>query len=243
MLDKEGTWYFKTAYAALLSENWQKITEEIACQLNSKVLEYYFKHISTVKAGGYYEYRAQYVNPIPCKTEDTGDVFGTLRDRARKIVATIDLDSKADRFPEAYLGEYDGEMEYITYEWQTRRYPVSAEVQGGTEGEFMVQAGRSDTINDPAIYSNDREARKRRAEYVQRAVDGRSVKSGEETTIPIPRSDDGVHELIDALEEDRKEVESTDIDALEAEIDEAVYYLFGLDKQEQEVIEEYLEVF
>ena len=28
MLDEEGTWYFKTAYAALLSEDWQELTED-----------------------------------------------------------------------------------------------------------------------------------------------------------------------------------------------------------------------
>jgi hypothetical protein len=243
MLDEEGTWYFKTAYAALLSEEWQEITEEIACQLNSKALEYYFKHISTVKAGGYYEYRAQYVNPIPTVTKGDSSVFETMRKRAGEIVDAIDLDSKTDRFPEAYLGEYDGELQYLTYEWQTRRYPVDAEVQGDVDGEFTVQAGRSDTISDPVMYSEDWEARKRRAEYVHAAVDGRNVKSGAETTIPIPRSDAGVEELLDRLAADRREVEATDIEALEAEIDDAVYDLFGLDDAEREVIEEYLEVF
>ena len=130
MLDEEGTWYFKTAYAALLSEDWQGLTEEIACQLNSKALEYYFKHISTVKAGGYYEYRAQYVNPIPCITEDGADRFPAMRERAGEIVDAIDLDSKTERFPEAYLGEYDGELDFLTYEWQTRRYSVDATIEG-----------------------------------------------------------------------------------------------------------------
>ena len=82
-----------------------------------------------------------------------------------------------------------------------------------------------------------------RARYVYEAVNGRRVKSGEETSIPIPRSDDGVDELLGALDEDRREVESTDIEGLEAEIDEAVYDLFGLTDEECEVIEEYLEVF
>jgi phage terminase Nu1 subunit (DNA packaging protein) len=40
-----------------------------------------------------------------------------------------------------------------------------------------------------------------------------------------------------------KKVEGTDIDALEAEIDEAVYDLFDLDESEREVIEEYLDIF
>jgi type I restriction-modification system DNA methylase subunit len=243
MLDKKGTWYFKTAYAALLNEDWQHLTEEIASQLNSAPLEYYFKHVSTVKASGFYEYRAQYVNPIPCITEDETGGFETMRDRADEIVDNIDLDSRTDRFPEAYLGEYDGQIDYITYEWQTRRYPISAEVQGGVDGDFTVQAGNTDTITDPAMYSDTHEARKKRAEYVCTAVNGRNAKSGGEMTIPIPQSDDGVEELLTRLEEDKREVEETDIDKLEAEIDEAIYDLFDLTDDEQEVIEEYLEVF
>ena len=166
-----------------------------------------------------------------------------MRERAGEIADSIDLDSKTDRFPEAYLGDYDGELEYITYEWQTRRYPVSAEVQGDVEGDFTVQAGRSDVINDPAMYSDDRDARKRRAEYVHAAVDGRNVKSGEETTIPIPRRDDGIAELLGHLEADRNEVESVNIEDLEDEIDDAVYDLFDLTEDEREVVEDYLEVF
>jgi hypothetical protein len=243
MLDSEGSWYFKTAYGIELEEPHRNFTKEMACQLNSKALDFYFKHITTVKMGGYYEYRSQYVEKLPCKTEDTAGVFNVMRDRAEEIVATIDLDSKTERFPEAYLGDYDGELDYISYEWQTRRYPVNADVQGDMDGNFTVQAGRSDTISDPAMYSDDREARKKRAEYVLAAVDGRNVKSGGETTIPIPRSDDGVSKLLDQLEADRETVRQTDIDGLEADIDEAVYDLFDLTEEEREVVEDYLEVF
>ncbi|MDY6776055.1 MAG: TaqI-like C-terminal specificity domain-containing protein, partial [Halobacteria archaeon] len=243
MLDEVGTWYYKTAYSVLLEDDYRDLTEEMACQLNSKALDFYFKHITTVKMGGFYEYRSQYVEKLPCKTEDSAGAFGTMRERAGEIVDTIDRDSKNDRFPEAYLGDYDGELDYVTYEWQTRRYPVNAEMQGDVDGDFTVQAGRSDTINDPAMYSDDREMRKKRAEYVHAAVDGRNVKSGEETTIPIPRTDEGVEELLSNLEEDRKEVRQTDIEELEADIDEAVYDLFDLTEEERQVIEEYLEVF
>jgi hypothetical protein len=227
----------------LLAEEYRDLTEEMACQLNSKVLDFYFKHITTVKMGGYYEYRSQYVEELPCLTEDRAGVFDTMRDRVDEIVDTIDLDSRTDRFPEAYLGEYDGQLDYIEYEWQTRRYPVNADVQGDVDGEFTVQAGRTDTISHPAMYSDDREARKKRAEYVCTAVNGRNVRRNEEMTIPIPQSDGGVKELLDRLEEDRREVEQTDIDVLEAEIDQAVYDLFDLTADERNVIEEYLEVF
>ena len=85
--------------------------------------------------------------------------------------------------------------------------------------------------------------RSRRAEYVHAAVDGRNVKSGEEMTVPIPRSDDGVEELLNRLEADREEVERLNIDDLEADIDEAVYDLFELTENDREVVEEYLDVF
>lgn len=39
--------------------------------------------------------------------------------RNRKIGDTIDLGNETDRFPEAYRGDYDGELNYVTYEWQT----------------------------------------------------------------------------------------------------------------------------
>lgn len=236
MLDEVGTWYFKTAYAVLLSEEYQELTKEMTCQLNSKVLEFYFKHITTIKAGGYYEYRSQYIEPMPCVTEDDGN-FRNLREKTDTIIDALDLDTKTERFPEAYLGDFEGELDYIDYEWQTRRYPVDAHIQAQADGTFAVEAGRSDSITDPRMNSQDR------AKYAHAAVDGRNVKSGEEVSIPIPRRDEDVRALLDALEEDKGTVENTDIGELEAEIDEAVYEMFELTEEEREVIEEYLEVF
>ncbi|RDI72885.1 Eco57I restriction-modification methylase domain-containing protein [Halopelagius longus] len=243
MLDEKGTWYFKTAYAALLTEKYQDITEEIASQLNSNPLEFYFKHISTVKAGGYYEYRAQYVNPIPCIVDNQGSAFPKLRKKAGKVADTIDIRGKTNRFPEAYLGDFDGELGYIDYQWQTRRYPVNADIQELADGRFAVTAGRSDEITAPQMDKGDRDDRKLRAKYVHAAVDGRNMKKGEEQNIPIPKRTEDVKQLIEALEGDEQTVEETSIEALEAEIDEVVYDLFDLTEDERQVIEDYLEVF
>ena len=93
------------------------------------------------------------------------------------------------------------------------------------------------------MHADNREDRKRRAEYVHAAVDGRNVKSGEETVVPISRRDDGVEEQLARLAADREEVARTDIETLEAEIDRAVYDLFDLTDEEREVVEDYLGVF
>lgn len=243
MIDEPGTWYFTTAYGVLLTLGFRDITQEIACQLNSKALDFYFKHITTVKAGGYYEYRSQYVEKLPSITQDSDGEFNMLRNTATEITDSIDLKSKTDRFPEAYLGDFDGNLGYINYEWQTRRYPVNADIQQKTDGRFAVTAGRSDEITDPLMDSGDREEQKLRAKYVHAAVDGRNMKKGEEQTIPIPQSRAGVEQLIESLEEDRQAVNETSIEDLESEIDQVVYDLFDLSDDEREVIEDYLEVF
>jgi hypothetical protein len=243
MSDSEGTWYFTTPYSVLLDDERSSLSKEMTAQLNSKVLDFYFKHIAALKDNGFYEYLNQYITPVPCVVRQSGTNFSRIRQTVNNILSTLHTENKLGRFPEAYLGNFAGELDLIEYEWQTRRNPVSAEIQGDVDGDFTVQAGRSDEINDPAMYSDDRDARKRRAEYVHAAVDGRSVKSGEETTIPIPRSDDGVVELLERLEADRAEVEETDIAELEAEIDDAVYDLFDLTAEERAVVEDYLEVF
>jgi len=243
MVDAVGVWYFKTAYGIQLLPKIDELTEVVAAELNSKPLDFYFKHITTVKAGGFYEYRAQYLEQLPTITDDEASSFDTIRSRADQIVTTLDLENKTERFPEAYLGEFDGDLGYIDYEWQTRRYPVKAEIQEKTDGRFAVTAGRSDEITDPLMDRGDREEQKLRAQYVHAAVGGRNMKKGEEQTIPIPRSQAGVEALVAALEADRQTVAETSIDGLEAEIDETVYDLFNLTEDERDVIEDYLDVF
>ena len=242
MVDDIGTWYFKAAYGVQLEDEFKDRTEVFAALLNSNALDFYLKHYTTLKVDGYYKYTTNYLTPLPIAWGDDDD-----RDDIRKLISTIttalDTKSKTGRFPEAYLGGYDGELDYITYEWQTRRYPVNAKIEEDEDSEFTVQAGRSDVITDAAMYAADQDTKKRRATYVREAVDGRKVKSGETTTIPIPRSDEGVRTLLKSLHSDETTVAETDLDELEETVNVAVYEMFGIRPEEQAVIEEYLETF
>jgi hypothetical protein len=242
MLDDVGTWYFKAAYGVQLEDEFRDRTDTLAALLNSNALDFYLKHYTTLKVDGFYKYTTNYLTPLPIAWGNENDRT-EVRNLISVITTALDTESKTERFPEAYVGEYDGEIEYITYEWQTRRYPVEAEIQGGVDGEFTVQAGRSDVITDPAMYSNDRDQRKRRAKYVREAVNGRKVRSGETTTIPIPRDDEGVDELLGALRSDEVTISETDPAELENEINDIIYDLFDLTPKQQDVIETYLETF
>lgn len=242
MVDEVGTWYFKAAYGVQLEDEFKERTETFAALLNSNALDFYLKHYTALKVDGYYKYTTNYLTPLPIVWGDESDRI-RIRNLVSEVATALDTGSKTKRFPETYIGEYDGELEYITHEWQTRRYPVNAEVQDDVDGQFRVQAGRSDVITDPAMYASDQDARKRRAEYVREAVNGRNVKNGETTEIPIPRSDSGIDALLDTLGSDKASVAETDLDELEETINDTVYKMFGITPEEQDVIEEYLKTF
>ena len=69
------------------------------------------------------------------------------------------------------------------------------------------------------------------------------MKSGETTTIPIPRSDKGVETLLEALCSDETTVTETDLDELEETVNDVVYDMFSITPEEQGVLEGYLETF
>jgi hypothetical protein len=242
MLDDVGTWYFKAAYGVQLEDEFKEQTDTFAALLNSNALDFYLKHYTALKVDGYYKYTTNYLTPLPITWGDDED-RADLRNKISTITTALDTQSKTERFPEAYIGEYDGELDYITYEWQTRRYPVDAELQEDEDGNFVVQAGNSDEISDAAMHAHGRDARERRATYVYEAVNGRNVKSGDETTIPIPRSDEGVEDLLEELRADESVLHEAATDDLEEEINDVVYEMYGITPEEQNVIEDYLEIF
>lgn len=66
---------------------------------------------------------------------------------------------------------------------------------------------------------------------------------GEQTTIPIPRQNAGVEQLLEEMQSDEDNVVETDTDALEDDVNDVVYEMFSITQDEQDVIEEYLETF
>ena len=240
-LDKGGRYILNKVFFFHPNEIENLSSEFLLGLLNSSTLEFSLKQTSSPLQNGYYQFLTRYQKRLPIKLDETlGERVGAL---VEEIRSGIDLQNKVNSFPERYLRDSNDSLGYIDYEWQTRRYPVSAGIEEIDDGRFAVTAGRSDEITDPLMDRGDREERKLRAQYVHAAVDGRNMKKGEEQTIPIPRSQDGVEELIEALKTDRQTVEETSIEDLEAEIDQTVYDLFDLTDEEREVIEDYLEVF
>ncbi|WP_224268648.1 Eco57I restriction-modification methylase domain-containing protein [Haloprofundus salinisoli] len=212
--------------------------DELLGYLNSTLVGAFVKASAPSKANGYYQLSEDLLRQVPIPKKISG-----LSDYVAKIRTIVKKHNNITDFPSSYISGQSGEIDYIDYEWQTRRYPVKAKIEELDDGRFAVTAGISDEITAPQMDKGDRDDRKLRAKYVHAAVNGRNMKKGEEMNIPIPKRTDDVEQLIEALEADKQTVEETSIEDLEAEIDDTVYDLFNLTEDERNVIEDYLEVF
>lgn len=229
-----------TVYVATFDDSIRYSEMELLGLLNSSIAEFIIKQTSPPLRGRpfRYRYKTQYVNNIPLPKPGT-----RVRELATRAVECDQTLQNITSFPDVYLDDFVGDLRYIDYEWQTRRNPVDADVESLEDDRFAVTAGNSDEITDPIMDRGDREERMLRAEYIKEAVNGRNMKKGEKQTIPIPQSEEGVRQLMDDLESDKESIETTSVEDIQADIDQTVYDLFDLTDDDQEVIENYLEVF
>lgn len=229
-----------TVYVLTFSGGIPYSEKELLGLLNSSVAEFSIKQTSPPLRGKpfRYRYKSQYVNQIPLP-EDTGNI-------GKKVDEILEIESiqeKIEQFPESYLEEYNGEVSYINYTWQTNRNPVDCCIKELEGDRYSVTAGRTDEIVSPVMDRGDKVTRRLRAKYVHNSANGRSVKSGEQTSIPVPESGDGVKQLLKSLEDDKKSLEQRKVEGLESKIDQEVYDLIGLSEKSREILEKYLKVF
>ena len=69
-LDEHGEFAFTSGYGIILKESVQENMKYILGLLNSRVLDFYLKQISTMLRGGYFRYFTQYLAQLPIRTID-----------------------------------------------------------------------------------------------------------------------------------------------------------------------------
>ena len=240
MIDEDGTWLFKSAYGAPYPPEYADRRAYLSAFLNSSIFDYYLKHVTSLKSGGYYKYTTQYVGRVPIITDPDAH-SGRIEELVEQILELRDIELRTQRFPEAYLDAVDGEQRLLTHQWEESHKPVSeASYDEDLEGPIVV--AEDEQIVDDWIRDSETNA-----EYVAAAVMNRSVQAGEITRIVYPDSDATVDEMLNAWQIDRQRVADIDsrIEELETELNELIYSLFELDEEEEyrETLERFVEEF
>jgi len=140
-LDNLGQYAFTSGYGITLADTTQESPKYILGLLNSKVLDFYLKQISTTMRGGFFRYFTQFIEQLPICTIN----FSNRADKARhdQLVALVerilDLNKRlaSSKTPQEQTGYQrqiaatDGEIDRLVYE-----------LYGLTEEEIAIVEGR-----------------------------------------------------------------------------------------------------
>jgi len=87
-LDEEGQYAFVSGYGITLKDSVSEMPKYILGLLNSKVLDFYLKQVSTTLRGGFFRYFKQFIEQLPIRTIN----FNDLTDAARhdKMVTLVE---------------------------------------------------------------------------------------------------------------------------------------------------------
>ncbi|RKX92531.1 MAG: hypothetical protein DRP84_09855 [Spirochaetes bacterium] len=240
-LDEEGIYYFvgggnAGGYGIILKEGYNY--HYILGLLNSNVLEFYLKNISTIFRGRFYSYGRRFIEKLPIKLPKNKKEQKIAKEITKKvdlILKQSKIRQKVENFPDPYFDELKDQIE----EWDEITYRVKASYKSANpiiEGNKIV-LGKKDSIEDIRINS------KIKREYVLESLKGKKFSKDQEIKILLPRSDKDMETILKQHKEDKKRLEKIPISELEDEINDLVYELYGLDEEDRKVIEEFLERF
>jgi hypothetical protein len=87
-LDEKAQYAFVSGYGITLKDNVSETPKYILGLLNSKVLDFYLKQVSTTLRGGFFRYFTQFIEQLPIRTID----FSNIGEKAQhdKLVSLVD---------------------------------------------------------------------------------------------------------------------------------------------------------
>ena len=220
--------------------------------INSSILDFYLKHVSTVYSGHAYSYGDQFIKRLPIRLpRNKGEhrLGARLVELARALTQTKgELRAKEcerDTFPEPQLEKIRGRFELYPLTRlvqgipQARQIDVDrVEIQQRPDDSWEMGFGRTRLIFPS-------EAHVRVAEAWLRIQGQRRVPVEKLLDLKLPAEEHICARLLDLLEETEQEISclKSEIEEGEAALDELVAELYKLDKNDRKVIRGFLRKF
>ena len=226
----------------------------ILALVNSNVLDFYLKHLSTVYAGRSYSYGDQFIKWLPLlvpglRAKKKRKIAGQLAQLAQKLTETKGKLRAKERertaFPKSQLQKLKGRPELYPLARLVKGQPQAQQVcvaavtlQRQLDGTWVMAFGRTRLIFPS-------EAHARAAEAWLRVQRKRRVSSNEFIGLKLPAEERVCYKLLDLLAEAEREIETlrTRLEEMEEELDDYVAALYGLSNEDRKVIRLFLKRF
>jgi len=210
--------------------------------LNSKVLEFSGKHLAPFLSGRYYEYKTIYVKQFPIKLPETpqekkvADEIRDLVDRILGLNAKLHENENARRDFSSLLGKMEN-IRLDDYPSVVLSISSNKIAQIRREGSKVflnltdhIECKDEIVARYVELYLRSMENKLRKTEDIKKEICG----------VRIPKSKQDLQKVLEQYEGTEKEIRDIPdkIKSLQSEIDQRVYKLYALSKDDIQVIEE-----
>lgn len=220
--------------------------------MNSSILDFFLKHVSTVYFGHTYSYSDQFIKNLPIrlpKTKSERELAAKLEKLAQTLTETKSKlrakERERDAFPELQIAQLKERPELHLLSRLVQGKPQVAQIhvedislQKQRGGYWALTFGRSTLVFPTEAHAKLAQA------WLK--LQGRSqVETAQLMNIKLPQDDANCKKLLDLLKEADKEIEKLQklLADEEEEVNELVAEFYGLTTADRKIIREFLEKF
>lgn len=200
--------------------------------LNSKVSEYYLKRIVPIKQGGYYQYSTKYLEKLPIKLPETSEEKKIADQIIKKVDAILELNKESSIDIDGVLKDQETEKLYnlpsVSFSIKDNAKFKGIEIKANNifiNTDDHIQIKDKKVLNFVSIYLNSIAEKLKKAKDIKDQI----------YKIEVPKSDAVLKEIVRKGSIDKIDIENK-IKKLEEEINELVYEIYGITKEEKNII-------
>jgi len=208
-------------------------TKYVLGLLNSTLLEFYFKHISVYLGRSGYRYTKQHLEKLPIKLPETQEEKKIAEQIIKKVDEILELHKSRIIDIDAVLGSEETEKLYslpkVTFSISDDARFENIKVEGSKifiNSQDFIEIKDKKIRDFVEVYLNCNKEKFIKAKDVKNLI----------LNIPVPNSDEVLKDIIEKCKVDQSEIIEK-IKNLEDEINELVYQIYGITKEEKEIIE------
>jgi type I restriction-modification system DNA methylase subunit len=237
--DTDGFFFTKGAggsYSIMLNDEQKEHNPYVLGLINSKLLEFYLKQFLPIKSGSWYEYNRQYLEKLPIKLPETAEEKKIADRITKKVDEILELHKSGIVDIDAVL---EGEETEKLYNLPKVAFNISDDAKFN---KIRVDNSRIFINSQDFIEIKDKKIR----DFVEIYLNSNSEKLSKAKdvknmilNISVPKSNEVLKETIKKGGADQSQIKEK-IKKLEDEINELVYQIYGITKEERRIVEENL---
>lgn len=236
-IDKTGDIFFgPDIYGLPIVETHQKLTKYFLAILNSSLTNFFIRQVGVIHGSGYYKYEDRFIKNLPIKLPETVEEKKTANEIIKKVDEILELHKSG-------IVDIDVVIEGEETEKLYNSPKVAFNISDNAKFEKIKSDGSKIYINSQDfIEIKDKKIR----DFVEVYLNCNSKKLSKAKdvkniilNISVPKSDEILKEIIKKGGADQSQIKEK-IKKLEDAINELVYEMYDITKEERKIVEENL---